>query len=158
MHDDHDMVHGVYGVRTMRDQKGSKKNTAAGIKLQKVIGSAANKIKNNSGESLAETLIAVLISSVALLMLAVMINTASNLIIKSQKLLDEYYVLNNKVERRDSAESTDPAYVVEKGKEVSFNKELDDTAEELKWDTTLTADLYENQKIGSKWVIAYQVP
>ena len=54
-----------------------------------------NKLKSTSGESIAETLVAVLISAFALLMLAGTVNTASNLITGSQNNLEEYYESNN---------------------------------------------------------------
>ncbi len=54
-----------------------------------------NKLKSTSGESIAETLVAVLIVALALLMLAGTINTASNLITQSQGKLKEYYKENN---------------------------------------------------------------
>ncbi len=53
------------------------------------------KIKSRSGESIAETLVAVLIAALALLLLAGTINTASNMITKSKDLLDTYYTANN---------------------------------------------------------------
>ena len=53
------------------------------------------KLKSNSGESIAETLVAVLISAFALLMLAGTVNTASNLITKSQASLEAYYENTN---------------------------------------------------------------
>ncbi len=54
-----------------------------------------NKINSCSGESIAETLVAVLIAALALLLLAGTINTASNMITKSKNLLDTYYTANN---------------------------------------------------------------
>ena len=56
-----------------------------------------NKLKSTSGESIAETLVAVLISAFALLMLAGTINTASRLITGSQTKLEEYYSKNNEL-------------------------------------------------------------
>lgn len=58
------------------------------------------KLKSTSGESIAETLIAVLIAAFALLMLAGTINSASNIITKSQNTLTEYYTSNNKLAER----------------------------------------------------------
>lgn len=54
-----------------------------------------NKLKSTSGESIAETLVAVLIAAFALLMLAGSVNTSSNLITQSQGKLEEYYSENN---------------------------------------------------------------
>lgn len=49
------------------------------------------KLMSTSGESIAETLVAVLISAFALLMLAGTVNTASNLITNSQTSMKTYY-------------------------------------------------------------------
>jgi len=49
------------------------------------------KLKSSAGESIAEVLIALLISSLALMMLAGMINAASNTITTSRKILEDYY-------------------------------------------------------------------
>lgn len=49
------------------------------------------KLKSQVGETLAEVLIAMLISTIGLLMLAVMISSASNSITKSRNLLETYY-------------------------------------------------------------------
>ena len=64
------------------------------------------KLKSNTGESIAETLVAVLIAAFALLMLAGTINTASSLITKSQDTLDEYYRANNAMTTRNSTGTT----------------------------------------------------
>ena len=58
-------------------------------------GALVKKLKGNSGESIAETLVAVLISAFALLMLAGTVNTASKLITKGQHTLEDYYDNNN---------------------------------------------------------------
>ena len=60
------------------------------------------KLKSNSGESIAETLVAVLISAFALLMLAGTVNTASNLITKSQAALQTYYSNTNDLATHDN--------------------------------------------------------
>ena len=54
-----------------------------------------NKLKSNSGESIAEVLVAVLISAFALLILAGTVNTASNMITKSQESMKEFYLESN---------------------------------------------------------------
>ena len=50
----------------------------------------ARRLRSRSGESLTEVLVAVLISAVALVMLAMMVATASRLIQSSQKNMEEY--------------------------------------------------------------------
>lgn len=49
------------------------------------------KLKSDSGETIAELLIALLISSLALIMLAGMINASANMVSTSRKTLEDYY-------------------------------------------------------------------
>ena len=49
------------------------------------------KLKSQAGETIAEVLIALLISTIALLMLATMINSSANSIQKSRDILESYY-------------------------------------------------------------------
>lgn len=65
------------------------------------------KLKSTSGESIAETLVAVLISAFALLMLAGTVNTASNLITKSQAALQTYYSNTNDLATHDASKKVD---------------------------------------------------
>ncbi len=54
----------------------------------------SKKLKNRAGESLAETLVSLLIAALALVMLAGAISSASGVIIKSRDKLDKYYSAN----------------------------------------------------------------
>lgn len=54
-------------------------------------GRIARKLKSRAGESIAETLIGLLIASLALVMLAGSISTATRLILTSKDRMDEYY-------------------------------------------------------------------
>ena len=49
------------------------------------------KLRGNAGESIAETLVALLISALALVMLAGAVSAASNIISKSNEKMNEYY-------------------------------------------------------------------
>lgn len=49
------------------------------------------KLKNQAGETIAEVLVSLLISTVALMMLAVMITSAQNSVEKSREALEKYY-------------------------------------------------------------------
>ncbi len=69
-------------------------------------GVLLNKLRNYSGESIAETLVAVLIAALALLLLAGPINTATNLITKSKNLLDTYYTANNNLALEETKAGT----------------------------------------------------
>ena len=53
--------------------------------------SAAGKLKSNKGETISETLVALLISSLALTMLAGAITASANLVEKSRTKMDSYY-------------------------------------------------------------------
>lgn len=54
-------------------------------------GKIARKLKNRAGESIAETLIGLLVASLALVMLAGAISTASRLIAESKRKMGDYY-------------------------------------------------------------------
>lgn len=53
------------------------------------------KLRNQSGETIAETLLALLISALALVMLAGAIGTASRVVTTSEKTMQAYYLTNN---------------------------------------------------------------
>lgn len=52
---------------------------------------AIRKIRNRAGETIAETLIALLIAALALVMLAAAISTVSGIITRSSDKIDKYY-------------------------------------------------------------------
>jgi Tfp pilus assembly protein PilV len=64
------------------------------------------KIKNQSGETIAETLVALLISSIALMMLASMINSTVNLVTKSEAKMGDYYAKNAELENSAISQNT----------------------------------------------------
>ena len=51
---------------------------------------AKRRLRNNAGESIAEVLVALLISSLALMILAGMITSTANMITKSKKVYGDY--------------------------------------------------------------------
>ena len=61
------------------------------------------KLKNNSGESIAELLISILISVLGITLLAIMIQTSSKLILNSKKKIEEYTEKENKIVIRDNS-------------------------------------------------------
>jgi len=101
------------------------------------------KLKSRSGESIAETLVAVLIAAFGLLMLAGTINSASNLITNSKKKLSEYYEANNTLASATSTSGTDGS--------VSINEATGETA----WITS-KVKVFKNDKLGSRTVVAYR--
>lgn len=57
-----------------------------------------HKLRSQSGESLAETLIAVLVIALAMTILAGMIGAAGNMVKTSEVKMNEYYESNRKLE------------------------------------------------------------
>ena len=55
------------------------------------------KLHSKSGESIAETLIALLISTLALTMLAGAISSAANIVERGRKVMEDYYTANDVV-------------------------------------------------------------
>lgn len=66
------------------------------------------KLRSTSGESIAETLVAVLIAALALLMLAGTVNSSSRIITKSQTNMEKYYQVYNSL--ADYSESLPSGY------------------------------------------------
>lgn len=56
------------------------------------------RLKSQTGESIGEVLIALLISSLALVMLAGMISATNNMVKKSETVMNDYYACNNELE------------------------------------------------------------
>ena len=61
------------------------------------------KLSSRRGESIGETLVALLISALALMMLAGAVSSALNLVSKSKLVMDDYYHANNAVAERAEA-------------------------------------------------------
>lgn len=74
--------------------------------IKRVIDKAQGKTKNHSGETIAETLVALLISSIALMMLASMINSTVNLVTKSEAKMGGYYTQNAILENSEASRDT----------------------------------------------------
>lgn len=74
--------------------------------MNKIIG----KLNNNKGESIAEILIAILVSVLGIAMLAMMIQTSSKQILSSSKKIKEYVADEIKIVERDSRVSDDNEY------------------------------------------------
>lgn len=60
------------------------------------------KLSGDAGESISETLVALLIGALALVMLAGAISAGSNAIARGRQKLEKYYALNESVARRES--------------------------------------------------------
>lgn len=61
----------------------------------KLLKKVRNKIKNNNGESISEVLVALLISTLGLVMLATMITTSTKLVTRSEESMDQFVEAEN---------------------------------------------------------------
>ena len=68
-------------------------------------GTTLKKIKERNGETISEVLIALLISSLALVMLATMISATQNMVSTSKSKMTEYYEKNEDLENLTSSEN-----------------------------------------------------
>ena len=110
--------------------------------IKKVIDQAQRKTKNQSGETIAETLVALLISSIALMMLAGMINSTVNLVTKSEAKMGDYYKQNAELENSEASTDTFIIAIVP-----------DDSSSKL--DMSVEGVHYQTNDIFSKTVVAY---
>ena len=72
------------------------------MKMKKTMRAMRAKLKSRAGESIAEVLVALLISSVAIVMLASMITTSARITNDSKKSYAEYYDANNALTVQDA--------------------------------------------------------
>ena len=69
------------------------------------------KVKSRAGETIAEVLVALLISSVALVMLAGMIASTTSMVTQSKSKMEKYYEANEKLETQ--TETTGPSFSIQ---------------------------------------------
>ena len=65
------------------------------------------KLKAQAGESIGETLVALLISAIALLMLAGAVSSGTRVVNNSKNVLEKYYTVNNAVAKREASVTLD---------------------------------------------------
>ena len=113
------------------------------------------RLRNNRGESLTEVLVALLISTLALTILAVMITTTQRLVKKSKSLTHDYVIANNQlVEKAESALSGEGSVSIQV-KELDGGdfspKDLTDSS-----GSSINVVYYVNDTFGSVDVTLYQ--
>ena len=115
--------------------------------MLKLFRKQPNKTRRTSGETIAETLIALLISSLALVMLAGVISSSSNLVDKSRSTLDAYYTANEENGIIDqSGEGSGATITI---KDTGYDGKLSDTAYSVTY--------YTNAKFSRTPVISYRI-
>lgn len=112
------------------------------------------KLKSRRGETITETLVALLIASIALVMLASMISSTSSIVTTSTKAMQEYYNANNRIVSHETATSAEGGTGTSSSPAVTFS--ITGT------ESTLTLGpknitLYENNRFEKTPVISYQV-
>ena len=112
-----------------------------------------NKLKSTAGETIAEVLIALLISSLALVMLAAMINASSNMILKTQKTMNSYYEGFETLAKQSDTGNSGTIKLVMAPKAGDSSQELTFYA-----DSGTNADFYANPvNIGGKEIMTFKV-
>ena len=111
---------------------------------QTILRKCFSRLRSSRGESIAETLIAVLIATTALTMLAGMITASSHMIMRSRTVMQEYYEKNMPLE--------------EKGQAADGTMTMTLTGSTPGEIQTETFDVlyFENDTIGSRHVISYR--
>ena len=101
------------------------------------------RLRSRAGETIAEVLIALLISSLALVILAQMITSASNMVQTSERAMKDYYSGNNKLAKQ-TENGTSATATLKMGESGTLN--------------TSTSILYfeNDKKLGGIDVIAYK--
>lgn len=104
------------------------------------------RLKSESGESIAEVLVALLIAAIALMMLATMISSTVSIVNKSKIKMDEYYNNNIVLELQSNPKET-PTLTIQSDPSTPSAERVQETP---------TVELYENATFKKK-VYAYQI-
>lgn len=114
-----------------------------------MIKNICKKLKSNNGESIAETLIALLVAALGILLLATMIQTSSSLITSSNKKMREYVDNENNIIEKTVESDTQVGQVsIKDGTEtLKFNRS----------ESTTSVDIYYfEMDYGNKTVISFK--
>ena len=128
--------------------------------------SLLTKIRKSSGETLSESLVAIVIAALSMAMLSAMISAASHMIAKSTDDMDVYYSENNKLEMSKEAASAeggeeaepeaDSKYAAGEISIVSAAGGTDTYVISAKGDP-VSVKYYKNQTAKRKPVICYEI-
>jgi type II secretory pathway component PulJ len=115
-----------------------------------------DKLRSRRGDSIAEVLISLLISVVALVMLAAMITSSTRLIQRSRDAMEKYDAANNVLA---SMPETVPSTVktVTKASGVQLNVKNAEKTVRLKMASGNLVTVYENEGYAGKTVVAYKM-
>lgn len=117
-------------------------------KKRGLTGEVKQKLNSNKGESIAETLIALLVSTLALVMLAGAISSAGNVVEKGRKAMKEYYDgIENVVKRDGTGESVSMTLLDQEGNSIYLFGSSS---------TAITVNAYSNSRFQKYPVVAYK--
>lgn len=107
-----------------------------------------NKLRSTAGESISETLVALLISALALVMLAGAISAASRIVMKSRSKLETYYDKNETLVNLSAGSNAGSVTITEPPAPGAIADD-DDTE-------SIPIVYYENDAFSKNKVIAYR--
>lgn len=105
------------------------------------------RLKSKSGETIGEVLVALLISSLALLMLAGAITSSTNLVEKSRKNQEKYYAANDYL-NGDSDSTPEEGTIVQGSGTVTIGNDINQES--------VSVNLYVNTAFGRTPVAIYE--
>ena len=120
-------------------------------RMKKLFAAAARRTRSRAGESLTETLVALLIAAIAITMLASMIMTSTEMIHRSKNDFDAYYAQNNILAEHPADGGT--------GAQATLSSGAGDTAQTIELQngaSTVAVKVYENSEAPDKTpVVSY---
>ena len=108
------------------------------------------KLNSTKGESISETLVSLLIASLALVMLAGAISATSNMITKTRSALDRYYKANEVVVNMDGVGADGEDSVVENNKIITVYQEGKSSS------FGINVKCFKNKVFGGHEVVSYK--
>ena len=120
-------------------------------RMKTALLAARKKLSRRAGETLTETLVALLIAAIAITMLASMIMTSTEMIQRSKKAFDAYYAQNNVLSEHPSDRGTGAtAKLVSGAGDTARTIQLENGSDEV------AVKIYENSEAPSKTpVVSY---
>lgn len=115
---------------------------------------ASKKLTSQAGESIGETLVALLISALALVMLAGAVSAGMRIVTNSKEKMDTYYKVNNAIVARATTAPTVNGTAV-----PDFSGSLTVTVDKLLPTGTIPPTSYwKNETLSAIPVIVYSIP
>ncbi|MBQ7692603.1 MAG: hypothetical protein IJT29_03230 [Oscillospiraceae bacterium] len=111
------------------------------------------KLRGRAGESISETLVALLVAALALVMLAGAVSSGSNVINRSRQKLRTYYDINEKITKRIS--TADTHYATGSAPlSIKSSEPMDDSLKKQ----SIIVQYYKNDEFADAPVVAYKRP